>query len=91
MRLQELWARLVEAENGAKQHAARIQNQKSVIAALIKKGKSTDQAHQILLNYERAQDHRLADIEAIKDALERFSTKGDGAALNFGSLLTNVQ
>jgi hypothetical protein len=81
MRLQELWARLVEAENEAKQHAARIQSQKAAIAALIKKGKSTDQAHQILLTYERAQDHHLADIQAIQDALDRLSTDADGIKL----------
>ena len=79
MGLRELWARLVKAEFEAKKHAARIQDQKAVIAALIMRGKTTDQAHRILLNYERAQDHQLADVEAIKDALARLST-GDAAA-----------
>src|SRR5689334_5534373 len=85
MGLRELWARLVNAEFEAKQHAARIQNQKAVIAALIMRGKTTDQAHRLLLNYERAQDHHLADVEAIKDALDRLSKDGDAAVASDGS------
>lgn len=78
MELRELWARLVQAEQEAREHAAQIQKQKAVIAALITLGKTTASEHQIPLRYEGIQDHLLADIEAIKDAMARLPAENNG-------------